>query len=92
MHRLGQTRPVHTIRYIVGGTIEDSIIEMQKRKMELTNITFKEGLGGGDLSALDTKKRKRTDVQKDKAVLQQKKMEELRMMFNLGKKKVEVVE
>jgi len=32
VHRLGQTRPVHVTRFVVKGTIEERILELQERK------------------------------------------------------------
>ena len=40
VHRLGQKRPVQVIRYIVGGTIEEKIVEMQRRKAVLMHLPF----------------------------------------------------
>lgn len=79
---------MHTIRYTIEGSVEDGIIEMQKRKMKLTDITFKEGQGVDDLSVLENKKRKRVDVAKDKEKAQQQKLTDLKMMFNIKTDKV----
>ncbi|EEB96592.1 hypothetical protein MPER_04252, partial [Moniliophthora perniciosa FA553] len=44
--RLGQTRPVTTVKLITQGAIEDRILEVQKMKTELANLT----LGGQNFS------------------------------------------
>ena len=35
VHRLGQTRPVVVTRFIIQGTIEERILDMQKTKKQL---------------------------------------------------------
>ena len=35
VHRLGQTRPVVVTRFIIQGTIEERILDMQKSKKQL---------------------------------------------------------
>jgi SWI/SNF-related matrix-associated actin-dependent regulator of chromatin subfamily A3 len=42
VHRLGQTRPVQTIRFIAKGTIEENMVALQQKKMELARMTFNE--------------------------------------------------
>lgn len=39
-HRLGQTRPVTTIKLIIDNTIEARLLEVQKKKTELANLTL----------------------------------------------------
>ena len=42
VHRLGQTKPVQTIRFIAKGTIEENIVALQQEKMRLARMTFNE--------------------------------------------------
>jgi SWI/SNF-related matrix-associated actin-dependent regulator of chromatin subfamily A3 len=42
IHRLGQTKPVQTIRFIAKGTIEENIVALQQEKMQLAKLTFNE--------------------------------------------------
>ncbi|KAG0368749.1 hypothetical protein BGZ54_001231 [Gamsiella multidivaricata] len=44
IHRLGQTKPVDVIRFIIKDSIEENILELQKRKAELSDMTFSEKL------------------------------------------------
>ncbi|KAF9103992.1 hypothetical protein BGX27_010301 [Mortierella sp. AM989] len=44
IHRLGQTKPVDVIRFIIKESIEENILELQKRKAELSDMTFSEKL------------------------------------------------
>ncbi|KAF9975056.1 hypothetical protein BGZ73_001416 [Actinomortierella ambigua] len=44
IHRLGQTKPVDVIRFIINDSIEGNILELQKRKTELAEMTFSEKL------------------------------------------------
>ncbi|KAF6766578.1 SNF2 family N-terminal domain-containing protein [Ephemerocybe angulata] len=39
-HRLGQTRPVTTVKLIIQNSIEARLLEVQKRKTELANMTL----------------------------------------------------
>lgn len=39
---MGQTKEVTTIRYIVKNTIEEHILALQKRKLELSALSFRE--------------------------------------------------
>jgi len=48
IHRLGQTRPVTTIKLIIENTIEARLLEVQKKKTELANMT----LGGTNKAEL----------------------------------------
>jgi SNF2 family DNA or RNA helicase len=82
VHRLGQKKPVDTIRFIVAGSIEDSILALQKKKMELAQMTFKED-SSGDVSAGKKTKVKRGEGRKDKEALQKERLADLRMLFNL---------
>ncbi|THH33466.1 hypothetical protein EUX98_g728 [Antrodiella citrinella] len=40
IHRLGQTRPVTTVKLIIENTIEARLLEVQKKKTELANLTL----------------------------------------------------
>ncbi|KAG0292791.1 hypothetical protein BGZ96_003680 [Linnemannia gamsii] len=44
IHRLGQTKPVDVVRFIIKESIEENILELQKRKAELSEMTFSEKL------------------------------------------------
>ncbi|KAF8934716.1 hypothetical protein BGZ58_005472 [Dissophora ornata] len=44
IHRLGQTKPVDVVRFIIKDSIEENILELQKRKAELSDMTFSEKL------------------------------------------------
>ncbi|KAG0252829.1 hypothetical protein BG011_006717 [Mortierella polycephala] len=44
IHRLGQTKPVDVVRFIIKESIEENILELQKRKTELSDMTFAEKL------------------------------------------------
>ncbi|KZO92819.1 hypothetical protein CALVIDRAFT_540702 [Calocera viscosa TUFC12733] len=46
IHRLGQTRPVTTIKLVIENTVEARMLEVQKRKTALANLT----LGGNSLT------------------------------------------
>ncbi|TFY59845.1 hypothetical protein EVJ58_g5522 [Rhodofomes roseus] len=46
IHRLGQTRPVLTVKFIIENSIEDRLLEVQRKKTELANMT----LGGSSFS------------------------------------------
>lgn len=39
-HRLGQTRPVTTIKLIIENSIEARLLEVQKKKTEIANMTL----------------------------------------------------
>lgn len=40
VHRIGQTRTVHVTRLVVSNTVEDKILEMQKRKADLAKFAI----------------------------------------------------
>ncbi|KZT54699.1 hypothetical protein CALCODRAFT_519207 [Calocera cornea HHB12733] len=46
IHRLGQTRPVTTIKLVIENTVEARMLDVQKRKTALANLT----LGGTNLT------------------------------------------
>jgi SNF2 family DNA or RNA helicase len=53
-HRIGQDKPVFVYRLITAGTVEERIVEMQRRKSELADALFAEGgAGAGRLRAED---------------------------------------
>ncbi|KAF9438423.1 hypothetical protein BGZ76_007947 [Entomortierella beljakovae] len=58
IHRLGQTKPVDVIRFIIKESIEENILELQKRKSELSDMTFSE-----KLSKQEVMKRRLEDLQ-----------------------------
>ncbi|PWW73120.1 P-loop containing nucleoside triphosphate hydrolase protein [Tuber magnatum] len=51
IHRLGQTRPVTTTRYIMRDSFEMKIVELQKKKTELANLSMSGRLSGKDAMA-----------------------------------------
>ncbi|QRW06025.1 Helicase conserved C-terminal domain [Ceratobasidium sp. AG-Ba] len=57
IHRLGQTRPVTTIKLIIENTIEARLLEVQKRKIELANMTL-----GVQLSKADQANRRMEEL------------------------------
>ncbi|KAI8810179.1 SNF2 family N-terminal domain-containing protein [Cladochytrium replicatum] len=42
IHRLGQTREVYTVRFIIRNSIENRMVQLQERKMRLARLTFRE--------------------------------------------------
>jgi len=54
IHRLGQTRPVLTVKYIIENSIEDRLLEVQRKKTELANMT----LGGSSFSKAEMLQRR----------------------------------
>jgi len=40
IHRLGQTKPVVTVKLIIEGSIEDKLLRVQRKKMDLANLTL----------------------------------------------------
>ncbi|KAI0778401.1 SNF2 family N-terminal domain-containing protein [Trametes elegans] len=51
IHRLGQTRPVTTIKLIIENSIEARLLEVQKKKTELANLTLGPPLSKSDIQA-----------------------------------------
>lgn len=43
VHRLGQTRDVEIVKFIMQDSFEESIVELQKKKMALAQTAFKDG-------------------------------------------------
>ncbi|MBW0485311.1 hypothetical protein O181_025026 [Austropuccinia psidii MF-1] len=50
VHRLGQTKPVRMTRYIITGSVEQNMLEIQKRKTELANMSLVQTLSKLELS------------------------------------------
>ncbi|KAI9278394.1 SNF2 family N-terminal domain-containing protein [Phascolomyces articulosus] len=50
VHRIGQTKPVHVHRLFINQTVEDTILQLQEKKMKLYEGTLSEG----DNKKLDT--------------------------------------
>ncbi|PMD57317.1 uncharacterized protein K444DRAFT_644904 [Hyaloscypha bicolor E] len=46
VHRVGQKREVTTVRYLIRGSFEEQVVEIQKRKKKLAEVTF----GSGQMS------------------------------------------
>ncbi|PHH83049.1 hypothetical protein CDD83_3071 [Cordyceps sp. RAO-2017] len=40
VHRLGQTRPVRTVRYIMRDSFEEKMLELQEKKMKLASLSM----------------------------------------------------
>ncbi|KAJ2932690.1 hypothetical protein H1R20_g4421, partial [Candolleomyces eurysporus] len=49
IHRLGQTRPVTTVKLIIANTIEARLLEVQKKKTELANMTLGQNVTKADI-------------------------------------------
>ncbi|KAH8998822.1 SNF2 family N-terminal domain-containing protein [Lactarius hatsudake] len=49
IHRLGQTKPVTTIKLIIENSIEARLLEVQKKKTELANMTLGQNFSKQDL-------------------------------------------
>ncbi|KAF9566150.1 hypothetical protein CPC08DRAFT_683038 [Agrocybe pediades] len=49
IHRLGQTRPVTTIKFIIENSIEAKLLEVQKKKTELANMTLGQNFSKAEL-------------------------------------------
>ena len=47
IHRLGQYKPIHVVRFVIAGTIEERILKLQEKKQ----LIF-EGTVGKDAEAL----------------------------------------
>ena len=53
-HRIGQTRPVFVYKLVSENTVEEKIIELQRRKQELfDSVVSSEGVGGSGLTMDD---------------------------------------
>jgi len=49
IHRLGQTRPVTTVKLIIENTIEARLLEVQRKKTELANMTLGQHLSKAEV-------------------------------------------
>jgi SWI/SNF-related matrix-associated actin-dependent regulator of chromatin subfamily A3 len=49
IHRLGQTRPVTTVKLIIENSIEDRLLEVQRKKTELANMTLGQNFSKADM-------------------------------------------
>ncbi|KAJ7786133.1 SNF2 family DNA-dependent ATPase [Mycena metata] len=49
IHRLGQTRPVTTIKLIIENSIEARLLEVQRKKTELANMTLGQGFSKSEM-------------------------------------------
>ncbi|THH09193.1 hypothetical protein EW145_g2187 [Phellinidium pouzarii] len=49
IHRLGQTRPVTTVKLIIENTIEARLLEVQRKKTELANLTLGQHLSKAEV-------------------------------------------
>ncbi|KAI0347820.1 hypothetical protein BDW22DRAFT_1384725 [Trametopsis cervina] len=49
IHRLGQTRPVTTIKFIIENSIEARLLEVQRKKTELANMTLGQNFSKAEL-------------------------------------------
>ncbi|EJU00143.1 hypothetical protein DACRYDRAFT_17168 [Dacryopinax primogenitus] len=58
IHRLGQTRPVTTIKLVIENTVEARMLEVQKRKTALANLT----LGGSNLTRAQIAERRMEEL------------------------------
>jgi SNF2 family DNA or RNA helicase len=76
VHRLGQTKPVTTVRYIVRDSIEERILDMQRKKMTLANMALQQTTDEDDRKG---KKRKRAANKEEEMV---KKLSELKNLFS----------
>ena len=65
VHRLGQKRPVTTVRYIIEDSFEEKMLELQDKKMKLASLS------------MDSEGRKSMD----KAEIARKRLEDLRSLF-----------
>jgi SNF2 family DNA or RNA helicase len=65
VHRLGQKRPVTTVRYIMDDSFEEKMLELQDKKMKLASLS------------MDSEGRKSMD----KAEIARKRLEDLRSLF-----------
>jgi SNF2 family DNA or RNA helicase len=77
VHRLGQTKEVTTVRFIIKNSIEENMQKRQKYKIALAQKAFNED--GDDDGISDKKKRKRNPKDKETILLQ--KLESISILF-----------
>ncbi|GAA5994527.1 uncharacterized protein JCM10292_002114 [Rhodotorula paludigena] len=58
IYRLGQTKPVQTVRFVMKDTIETNMLKIQQRKMELASMSI-----GRTLSKLELQKQRREELE-----------------------------
>ncbi|KAJ7225691.1 SNF2 family N-terminal domain-containing protein [Mycena pura] len=51
IHRLGQTKPVTTVKLIIENSIEARLLEVQRKKTELANMTLGHGFSKAEMMA-----------------------------------------
>ncbi|KAJ3106878.1 hypothetical protein HDU97_005365 [Phlyctochytrium planicorne] len=81
VHRMGQTRVVNTVRFISHGTIENNIIELQKRKMRLAEMAFEKREVDEDDDGLGKKGQKRAKARENKEEMARQRMLDLNLLF-----------
>ncbi|CAJ0858724.1 15922_t:CDS:10 [Entrophospora sp. SA101] len=50
IHRLGQTAPVDTIRFIIKDSVEENILKLQSRKLKLAELTLSQKLSKKEIA------------------------------------------
>ncbi|KAJ3135495.1 hypothetical protein HDU90_003898 [Geranomyces variabilis] len=80
VHRMGQTRAVDVVRFVVDGSVEEVIEALKKRKRELVATAFREekANGGGTEAARGGRRQKEE--------MQLKRLEDLRALFGFKDK------
>ena len=48
VHRLGQTRDVEIVHYIMSGTVEEKILDLQEKKKELAKMSLDKKMRKGE--------------------------------------------
>ncbi|KAJ3412131.1 hypothetical protein HDV05_001169 [Chytridiales sp. JEL 0842] len=84
VHRMGQTRVVNTVRFIIKGTIEDSILKLQQEKMKMADMAFKnrgEGTGADGDDGMGAKGKRRARAKQNKEELAKQRMQDLNLLF-----------
>lgn len=62
VHRLGQRRPVRTVRYIMRGSIEEKMLELQDKKIQLANLSMDRSSSRGVIDKAEAAKQKLLDL------------------------------
>ncbi|KAI8608689.1 SNF2 family N-terminal domain-containing protein [Chytriomyces sp. MP71] len=83
VHRMGQTRIVNTVRFIAKGTIEDNILELQRRKTKLAEMAFKDRNGAADVGddGVGGKGKRREKARENKEEAARQRMLDLNILF-----------